>query len=215
MCIQCRSRWGGGSLWATWSRPTLFALLSLNSPLIYILHLTIFENLQMKILLSALVVEGRFLEFRMYHNFAKAADLWQYQCKICPFFDKLQLPQAAKTELQSTLVISKSKGPSKTLRDICTSTYQICRIEENTNRTTKFHKCLCNLTPLVRNIYWKYRGKGEKLLPRSNFSPFSTIFCNLILDFYAKTRTRFSLRDKRLFEITEVEITRVDCIWHS
>ena len=33
-----------------------------------------------------------------------------------------------------------------------------------------------------------------------------------MLDFYAKTRIRFSLRDKRLFEITEVEITRVDCI---
>ena len=42
--------------------------------------------------------------------------------------------------IQSTLVISKSKGPSKTLRDIRTSTYQMCRIEENTNRTTKFHK---------------------------------------------------------------------------
>ena len=34
---------------------------------------------------------------------------------------------------QSTLVISQSKGPSETLRDIRTSTYQICRIEENTN----------------------------------------------------------------------------------
>ena len=42
--------------------------------------------------------------------------------------------------VQSTLVISKSKGPSETLRDIRTLTYQICRIEENTNRTTKFHK---------------------------------------------------------------------------
>ena len=28
---------------------------------------------------------------------------------------------------------------------------------------------------------------------------------------YVKTRIRFSLRDKRLFEITEVEIRRVDC----
>ena len=37
-------------------------------------------------------------------------------------------------------VISKSKGPSETLRDIRTSTYQMCRMEENTNRTTKFHK---------------------------------------------------------------------------
>ena len=34
-----------------------------------------------------------------------------------------------------------------------------------------------------------------------------------MLDFYVKTRTRFSLRDKRLFEISEVEITRVDCIY--
>ena len=40
---------------------------------------------------------------------------------------------------------------------------------------------------------------------------FSTIFCNLILDCCVKTRTKFSLRDKRLFKITEVEITRVDC----
>ena len=39
----------------------------------------------------------------------------------------------------------------------------------------------------------------------------STIFSYLILDFYVKTRIRFSLRDKRLFEITEVKITRVDC----
>ena len=37
------------------------------------------------------------------------------------------------------------------------------------------------------------------------------MFYNLILDFCVITRTRFSLRDKRLFEITEVEITRVDC----
>ena len=33
-----------------------------------------------------------------------------------------------------------------------------------------------------------------------------------MLDPYVKTRVRFYLRDKRLFEITEVEITRVDCI---
>ena len=42
--------------------------------------------------------------------------------------------------VQSTLVISKSKGPSETLRDICSLMYQICRIEENINETTKFHK---------------------------------------------------------------------------
>ena len=43
--------------------------------------------------------------------------------------------------LQSTLVISKSKGLSETLRYIRTSTYQICGTEEkNINRTTTFNK---------------------------------------------------------------------------
>ena len=35
-------------------------------------------------------------------------------------------------DIQSTLVISKSKGPSNTVRNIRTSTYQICSIEEKT-----------------------------------------------------------------------------------
>ena len=36
-----------------------------------------------------------------------------------------------------------------------------------------------------------------------------------MFDFYVKTVIRFSLRYKRLFEIIEVEITRVDCILFS
>ena len=51
---------------------------------------------------------------------------------------------------------------------------------------------------------------GE-IAPEEQFLPLSTIFYDLMLDFYVKTGVRFSLRDKRLFEITEVEITRVDC----
>ena len=47
--------------------------------------------------------------------------------------------------------------------------------------------------------------------PEEQFLLLSTIFSYLMLDFYVKTRIRFSLRDKRLFEITEVEIMRVDC----
>ena len=47
--------------------------------------------------------------------------------------------KSSKNHIQSTLVISKSKGLSEILRDIRTSTYQMCRTEENTNRTTKFH----------------------------------------------------------------------------
>ena len=53
-------------------------------------------------------------------------------------------------------------------------------------------------------------GKGRNC-SQEQFLLFSTIFYNLILDFCVITRNRFSLRDKQLFEITEVEITRVDC----
>ena len=42
--------------------------------------------------------------------------------------------------VESTLVISKSKGISEIFGDIRTLTYQICRIEEKINRTTTFHK---------------------------------------------------------------------------
>ena len=64
---------------------------------------------------------------------------------------------------------------------------------------------ICNLTPKLE-LYWKYCGKEEQFLL------FSTILCRLLVDLCVKTGTRFSLRDKRLFEISEFEITRVDCI---
>ena len=60
----------------------------------------------------------------------------------------------------------------------------------------------------ILKILWT---RGD-IAPQEQFLLFSTIFCNLILDFCVKTRTRFSLQDKRLFKIIEVEITRVDCI---
>ena len=53
--------------------------------------------------------------------------------------------------------------------------------------------------------------KGRNCSPGAISPLFHNIY-NLILDFCVITRTRFFLRDKRLFEITEVEITRVDCI---
>ena len=54
----------------------------------------------------------------------------------------------------NSTVISKSKRLPEILRDIRTSTYRICRIEEklNFNWTTTFHKWICNLTPEVRYI---------------------------------------------------------------
>ena len=63
--------------------------------------------------------------------------------------------------VQSTLVISNSKGLSETLRDIRTSTYQIFRIEESIIRTTTFDKYICNWILEVRDIskiLWK---RGE------------------------------------------------------
>ena len=54
------------------------------------------------------------------------------------FWDEIQALDIV--QIQSTLVVSKSKGSSETLLDILTSTYQICRIVENTNQATKFHK---------------------------------------------------------------------------
>ena len=58
-------------------------------------------------------------------------------------------------------------------------------------------------------ILWK---RGE-IAHYEQFLLLSTIFCYLLLDFYIKTGTRFSLRDKRLLEITEFEITRVYCTY--
>ena len=55
------------------------------------------------------------------------------------------------------------------------------------------------------------RKRGE-IAPEEQFLLLSTIFSYLMLALDVKTRIRFSLRDKWLFEITEVEITRVDCI---
>ena len=44
--------------------------------------------------------------------------------------DPLILGSGSWSDIQSTLVISNSKGHSKILRDIRTSTYQISRLEE-------------------------------------------------------------------------------------
>ena len=63
--------------------------------------------------------------------------------------------------IQSTLVISNSKGPSEILRDIRTSTYQICRIEEKIIPTTTFNKYICNLTLEVRDILKILWKRGE------------------------------------------------------
>ena len=114
-------------------------------------------------------------------------------------------------KIQSTFVISKSKGLSEILRRTPTSKYQICRMWGKINRKTTFHKWICNLILEVRDtlkILWK---EGE-IATLEQFLLFSTIVCYLLLNFHVETGTRFTFRDKRLFEKSEVEVARVDCI---
>ena len=111
-------------------------------------------------------------------------------------------------KIQSTLVISKSKGLSEILRDICTSTYQICGDERKMNRTTTIKKWICNSTPEDRDIL-KLLWKRGKIAHVEQFLLFYTIFCYLLLDFHVKA-ARFSLGDQQLFEISDVEIKRAD-----
>ena len=70
------------------------------------------------------------------------------------------------------------------------------RVRKTINRTATFNKCVYYLTPVVRDIL-------KILWRRGGFLLFSTIFCYLLLDFHIYAGTRFSIRDKRLFEISE------------
>ena len=63
--------------------------------------------------------------------------------------------------MQLTLVISNSKVLSEILRDIRTSTYQICRIEKKLIRLTTFNKYMCNWTLEFRDILKILWKRGE------------------------------------------------------
>ena len=77
------------------------------------------------------------------------------------FAEAWLFPDSVDMEIQSTLVISNSKGLSEILRDIRASTYQICRIEETIIRTTTFNKYICNWTLEARDILKILWKKGE------------------------------------------------------
>ena len=89
-----------------------------------------------------------------------------------------------KENLESTLVVSKSKGLYEILLDIRNSTYQIYKTEEKLNNlTTTFHKRICNLIPEVRDtlkLLWK---RGE-IAPKEQVFLLSTILCYLFVDFH-------------------------------
>ena len=65
------------------------------------------------------------------------------------------------SKVQSTLVISNSKGFSEILRDIRSSTYQVCRIEEKIIWLTTFSKLIGNWTFEVRDILKILWKRGE------------------------------------------------------
>ena len=75
--------------------------------------------------------------------------------------------------IQSTLAISKSKGPSELLRDIRTLTYQICRVEEieQPNFTNKYI-----IRPLKLETYSENIVKKRKIAPQEQILLLSIIF---------------------------------------
>ena len=81
---------------------------------------------------------------------------------------------------------------------------RVAEVRKPINQTTTFNKWIRNLIPEVRGIL-------KILWKRGEISPLPQLFCYMFLDVHVKTWPRISLRDKRLFEISEVEITRVDC----
>ena len=75
-----------------------------------------------------------------------------HSCRVC-----IPIPNY----IQSTLVISNSKGLSEILRDIRSSTYQVCRIEEKIIWLTTFNKLIGNWTFEVRDILKILWKRGE------------------------------------------------------
>ena len=104
-------------------------------------------------------------------------------------------------QILSTLVTSKEL--SEILRDIRTSTYQIYRIEEKIDRTTTFHKRICNLTPEVCDIHFsdilKISRKRGEIAPQEQFSP---LFQNILLPLLVTLPCWKQLRTTFHFEIS-------------
>ena len=93
-------------------------------------------------------------------------------------------------------------------------TYQICRTEiKNIEKQPNFTNEVCNLIPGDRDALKIFCYRGE-IAHHEQFLLLTKIFCYLLLDFHVKTGIRFSPRGKRLFEITEIEITGVDCSYY-
>ena len=123
--------------------------------------------------------------------------------------------------VQSTLVISNSKGLSETLRDICTSTYQIFRIEEKIIQTSTFNKFICNWTLEVRDIS-KILWKRGEIAPQEPSLLFPQYFL-LVVRFSCLGRDKIFtsrqavIQDKRVWDnksqlyLTQKVQTKISC----
>ena len=132
----------------------------------------------------------------------------QFMIFFCFGFRSLMRNLLCFVTVQSALVISNSKGLFKHFEISVARYIRVAELRKTTDRTKTFNKWICNLPPEVTDILKILWKRGEIApAPEEQFLLFSTIFCYLLLDFYVKTGTKFSLRDKRLFEIT-----RVNCI---
>ena len=108
----------------------------------------------------------------------------------------------------SRLSLSRSRRDPLKHFEISVLRYIRCAVLRKYQSNKQISQRNMNLTPLVRNICRKYCGKERQ----EQFLLLAIISCYLMLDIYVKTGIRFSLREKRLREITEFEITRVDYV---
>ena len=109
--------------------------------------------------------------------------IWNQNCSLTVTINPLRYFISSTKLLYSRLSLSRSSRDSEILRDIHTSTYQNCIIEEKINRTTTFNKCICDWTLEIRDILKILWERGE-IAPVEQFLFFSTVFYYLLLDFH-------------------------------
>ena len=106
--------------------------------------------------------------------------------------------EVSTLELQSTLVISKLKGPSETLRDIRSLTYQIFRIEKKQiaqlNFTNEYSIRLLYSELYIENFVEKGRNCSSGAI--------SPLFHNIFIDNILLPDLRFKHGPDFLFEIS-------------
>ena len=69
--------------------------------------------------------------------------------------------QTKRTDIQSTLVISNSKDSLKYFEKSVPRYIRFAEFSKKINRTTTFNKCVCHLTPEVRDILKILWKRGE------------------------------------------------------